>query len=321
MEVDQSNQMDYRNRLVKLNDLDLNKLHVFRVVAESSSMRDAGRKLLRTPSAISQSVTGLERSLGLQLFVRSGIRLQLTDPGRRLLEQVKENEKGLHSILERVRAQPELVRGRVNLGMPHGYPAVSLGDRLASTLGRYQELQLRLRFLSHTDLALGLMGNELEIALSLQPLKLWNRRIKSTKLRQEHLILAVPAQFRHLCSAPLTELPVVDYYQKPLLIEGWLKHHRKRKVSTRIRVFGSNLEHVLQMVLAGVGCAVVPRHLVEEYLAQGTLLEHPLDKRRPWIESVWLNSTRARKEFSLATRAVWDSFVKRRLKNRSISIC
>jgi DNA-binding transcriptional LysR family regulator len=295
---------------VKLNDIDLNKLHVFRVVAESDSMRDAGEKLLRTPSAISQSITSLEKSLAIQLFTRTGIRLDLTEAGRRILRQVKESEQGLSSLLNEVRGKPTLIRGRVTLGMPPGYPAVSLGEGVGEALLGFPELQLRLRFLSHADLALGLQKNLLEMALSLQPLRPLNRHIRSMKLREENLILAVPSRYRHLCVGELSELPVVDYYQKPLLIDGWLKHHRQRRVKTRLRVFGSNLDHVLKMVSSGVGCAVVPRHVIAQDLAAGTFVEHNLDRRRPWIVSVWLNAVRTPEQQSPGARVIWESLLR-----------
>ena len=291
---------------MKLNELDLNKLHVFRVVAESASMREAGERLLRTPSAVSQSITGLEKSLGFQLFTRRGIRLELTPTGRRVLQQVQVREQGLRGLFEEIRDEPARVAGRVTLGIPPGYPAVSVGEGLSAALLHYPELQLRLRFLPHAELAAELRKGRMDMALSLQPLRQWHRLVKSTKLREENLILVVPPRHRHLCAGPLTELPVVDYYQKPLLIEGWLKHHRQRRVKPRIRVFGSNLDHVLQMVFKGVGCAVVPRHVVTAELAAGTLLEHGWDQRRPWIVSVWLNASHGAERMAPAVRCVWD---------------
>lgn len=270
-------------------------------------MRDAGEKLLRTPSAISQSITGLERSLGIHLFVRSGIRLDLTDTGRRILRHVRESETELKALLEDARAEPARVRGRVTLGMLPGYPAVSLADGLSAALLKFPELQLRVRFLSHAELAEGLLKNDLELALSLQPLRQWNRRIKSREVREENLILVVPPRHRHLCSGEEAELPVVDYYQKPLLIDGWLKHHRLRHVKARVRVFGSNLDHVLQMVFNGIGCAVVPKHVVASELAAGTLLEHYLDRRRPWMVSVWLNTTQRPDQLALGPRSIWNA--------------
>jgi DNA-binding transcriptional LysR family regulator len=295
---------------MKLNDLDLNKLHVFRVVAESASMREAGERLLRTPSAISQSVTGLEKSLGLKLFARSGIRLDLTAQGRKLLKQVEHNERGLLSVLEQVRAKPASIRGRVTLGMPPGYPAVSLSETLSSVLSDWPELQLRLRFLSHAELARSLCAGQLEIALSVHPLRRWDRRIQGVMLKEEALVLAVPARLRHLCAGPLGEIPVVDYYQKPLLIDGWLKHHGQKKAKPRIRVFAANLDHVLQLVLSGVGCAVVPRHVIEGELAKGTLFEHAWDRRKPWLAGVWLNAAQAADRLPLNARTVWDRMLR-----------
>ncbi len=296
--------MDYRHRSVRLNDLDLNKLHVFRSVAESASMREAGEKLLRTPSAVSQSISSLERALGVQLFVRQGIRLKLTDVGGRMLEQVRSNERGLEALLEEVRGAREVVRGRVAIGMPPGYPAVSLSEPLSRLLATHPELQLRLRFHEHAKLAELLSGGALDMALSLQPLRRWNRTLKSVKLRDERLVLAVPSRHRYLLTAALTELPVVDYYQKPSLIDGWLKHHGLRRVQPRIRVFASNLDHVLQLVLRGVGCAVVPRHVIASHLAEGKLLEHPVDRRDPWLTSVWLNALKSESGLTAASRAV-----------------
>jgi LysR family nitrogen assimilation transcriptional regulator len=274
---------------VKLNELDLNKLHVFRIVAESASMREAGERLLRTPSAVSQSVSSLERALGIPLFVRAGIRLELTDPGRRLLRQVEQGERALQAVLEDVRGRASAVRGRVTIGMPPGYPAVSLPPRLAQSLADHPELQLRFRFLPHAELSRGLGAGELEAALSFQPLGRLDRRIKSARVRDERLVLALHPRLRHHAGAVEGELPIVDYYQKPMLVEGWLKHHRVRKLRPRVRVFASNLDHVLQLVREGTGCAVVPRHVVTHELAAGRLLEHALDRRKPWIVGVWLN--------------------------------
>ena len=53
---------------MRLNDLDLNKLHTFLTVADTGGITAAGDRLGRTRSAVSQSVTALEGSLGLRLF-------------------------------------------------------------------------------------------------------------------------------------------------------------------------------------------------------------------------------------------------------------
>lgn len=282
---------------MKLNTLhqwDLNKLHVFRAVAESASLRAASQTLLRTPSALSQSVSGLEAALGLKLFDRKGSRLELTEVGARLLERVQANERSLLDVLGSLAERPEALKGRVHVGVPTGYPALSLASGLSQALLAHPGLQLRLRFLSQRELARGLLSRELECALSLQRLAKWSAPIRSTELRQERLVLVIPKRFRQLshrvASAFTGELPVVDYYQKPLMIEGWLKHHRLKSVQPQIRVYAENFEHVMQFVRHGVGCAVAPLHAVQQGLASGDWVEHRLDRERPWAVTVWFNA-------------------------------
>lgn len=274
---------------LKLGDLDLNKLHVFRTVAESRSMREAGEKLLRTPGAVSQSVSGLEAALGLRLFDRIGVRLKLTAAGQRLLAQTRDNERALQDLLSDLRGTEQL-KGRVQLGLPFGYPAASLPPGLAEALLNHPALQLRLRFLVHRRLAQSLNSGQLDIALSLQPLRRFGARIRSQKARAEELVLVLPPRYRAQAEAGWEEIPVVDYYQAPLLMQGWLKHHGQRKAGVEPRVFGANLEHVLAMVRKGVGGAVVPRHIVEQELAAGELLLHPWDRKNPWRVDVWVNT-------------------------------
>lgn len=294
---------------MKLNELDLNKFHVFRVVAESASMREAGERLLRTPSAVSQSVSALERDLGIRLFDRVGIRLRLTEVGRRLLEQVRVSEAGFQEVLEEIRGREGQLRGRATLGMPPGYPAASLADVLGTFLLSHPETQLRLRFQPHAKLAASLRTGKLDLALSLQPLRRWSARIHSRRIRKEELILAIPGRFRSLADQLPAQLPVVDYFQKPLLIEGWLRHHAIKRIEPRIRVYGSNLEHVLAMVRKGVGCAVVPRHLVQSEITHELLFEHRLDRRRPWRVGLWLNTVVRPQKQSSVTRLLGDALL------------
>ena len=244
-----------------------------------------------------------------------GIRLELTEPGRKLLRQVELQERALSGVLDEVRGHASAVRGRVTVGLPPGYPAVSLSPSLASLLADHPALELRLRFLPHAELARALGSGQLDAALSLQPLRRWDRRLRSVQVREENLILAIPPAYRRLSSVHVarsvaaTEIPIVDYYQKPMLIDGWLKHHRIARLKPRVRVFASYLDHVLQLVLEGVGCAVVPRHVVEGELASGRLLEHALDRRRPWSVGVWLNSAQSDARTSASARVVRDKML------------
>lgn len=305
--------MDLRKCLVKLNDIDLNKLHVFRVVAESTNLKEAGAQLLRTPSAISQSLASLERFLGMALFRRVGIRLELTENGQMLYEQIKSNEQALEFLFETMGQSPKSVGGLVSIGLPMGYSASALGENLSDLLLQYSELQLRLRFMLHAELADSLEKGRLEMALSLQPLKIWSRGIKSYELRKEHMVLAIPSTLKHqILDQSSTVMPLVDYFQKPLLIETWFKHHRlsSKKLHTQVKAYGASLDHVLEFVKKGVGCAFVPRLSIEDEIAKGLLVEHPLDKKSPLWVTVWLNSHCLPNKLTSSANLVWKTLMR-----------
>ncbi|MFE1922225.1 LysR family transcriptional regulator [Streptomyces asoensis] len=62
--------------------IDVQRLHVLRAVAEHGSFNQAAAALRLTPSAVSQQVAALERSLGTQVVVRSTRGVTLTQAGR-----------------------------------------------------------------------------------------------------------------------------------------------------------------------------------------------------------------------------------------------
>ena len=67
--------------------IDLNKLHVFNVVAQAGSFSAAGQQLLLTQPAVSQHIQDLEASLGTRLFVRGRRGVTLTAAGERLADR------------------------------------------------------------------------------------------------------------------------------------------------------------------------------------------------------------------------------------------
>ncbi|RMX06459.1 DNA-binding transcriptional regulator DsdC [Corticibacter populi] len=67
-----------------LNGWQLSKLHTFEVAARHESFAKAADELSLTPSAVSHSINQIEAQLGIQLFVRSHRKVELTAEGKRL---------------------------------------------------------------------------------------------------------------------------------------------------------------------------------------------------------------------------------------------
>ena len=67
----------------------LSALRVFEAAARTGSFRAAAEGLSLTPSAVSHAVRGLERSLGVMLFVRERRAIRLTGEGELLMHHVQ----------------------------------------------------------------------------------------------------------------------------------------------------------------------------------------------------------------------------------------
>ncbi|XXR49098.1 LysR family transcriptional regulator [Sorangium sp. So ce381] len=79
---------------------DLAGLSVLLVVAEKRSFTRAAAELRVTPSAVSQTITGLERRLGVRLLQRTTRSVGLTEAGARFLERLRFHGKRLARLLE-----------------------------------------------------------------------------------------------------------------------------------------------------------------------------------------------------------------------------
>ncbi|MES2414244.1 MAG: LysR family transcriptional regulator [Pseudomonadota bacterium] len=120
----------------------LRRMAVFAEVVAAGSLTAASRQLGMTPSAVSQHLRQLERSLGLALLHRSTRRLTLTEAGERYhagCAAMVAAARSADQALSRLRDEPE---GELRLSAPIGF-----GGLLASALAplrRHPKLTLNL---------------------------------------------------------------------------------------------------------------------------------------------------------------------------------
>lgn len=93
--------------------IDVQRLRVLRAVAEHGSFNQAATALLLTPSAVSQHVASLERSLGAQVVARSTRGVTLTQAGRIMVGAAESVAAELEHAQQQV---ARLSTGRTQLG-------------------------------------------------------------------------------------------------------------------------------------------------------------------------------------------------------------
>lgn len=279
----------------------LKGIDVFVCVAQAGSFKAAAEKMHLTGSAISKSIARLESRLGARLFERTTRRLALTDAGTAfyrtctgVLADLEEAELALQAEL----SEP---RGRVRIDLPGAF-------------GRARVLPIILRWLEeHPGLIPHITFSEgfiepfqegVEVAVRIGGADIWPDSVGYRYLGREwHVLCAAPAYLARR-GTPLTERDL-DAHQ--CIAFGWVDGNvspwsfaadpdgatQRRPVPARL-VLG-NGEALLMAAVAGNGIAQLPSWLIQQQLADGTLVEvlpHLASEGLP-IHLAWIKSRQA----------------------------
>lgn len=118
----------------------LNALRAFEVAARRLSFTKAAEELNVTPGAISQQIRSLEDFIGVELFVRQGRSLALTDAGRAARPLLTEAFDGLTRAVATMRAPSR--RRRLTVSVAPSFAAKWLTPRLHSFQAAHPETEV-----------------------------------------------------------------------------------------------------------------------------------------------------------------------------------
>ena len=121
---------------------DLGELAAFATVAEERSFTRAAARLGISQSALSHSIRGLEKRLGLQLLARTTRSVSPTAAGTALLQDLAPALERIERSLAEVRKQRERPAGRIRLVMSRTAAQLVLLPKLAQFAKAYPEIVL-----------------------------------------------------------------------------------------------------------------------------------------------------------------------------------
>jgi DNA-binding transcriptional LysR family regulator len=127
-----------------MNSLPFVQLQAFLAVARHRSFSGAARELGVSRSAVSQSVSQLERQLRVVLLARTTRSVALTDEGRRLVERAAPAIGQVASALDAATAKPGEVVGRVRLTVPRAAVAFMIEPVLPEFRARHPRVEVEI---------------------------------------------------------------------------------------------------------------------------------------------------------------------------------
>ncbi|MCA1767546.1 MAG: LysR family transcriptional regulator [Idiomarina sp.] len=291
--------------------MNLSHLQMMITLAQVGSLQKTAEQLNRTQSAVSMALKKLEENAGFALFNRDGYRLELTEQGRHFLRQAEEvvrQQQRLQSLATQLKhgAEPLLTlcydhTCDSKLWVPsikhiqQQYPATELhvdGESQLRALKRIDNGTADLAlcpwlplFRQYGDFeTLPVAPFELTVVMSAELMNQFGRMPKS---RQD-----------------LLELPMLV----PQNLEIGINLDSVLRLPSQQRIRVNEVNTQFELLMAGFGWGIIPKHIANTALEQGKLIEITIPG---FIQQVRLEIhlvRSANRTLGPAANAIWQRF-------------
>ena len=254
---------------------DLGELAAFAVVAEERSFTRAAARLGISQSALSHSMRGLEKRLGLQLLARTTRSVSPTAAGTALLQDLTPALERIERSLAEARKRRESPTGRIRLIIPRPATYMVLLPKLARFARTYPEIVLEVTSSNDpVDLVAGQYDAGVQIGEFIQRDMIAVRVSKDLRLA----VVGSPEYFKAR-QIPRTPRDLKDHacigfrFSSGIYRWEFEKGRKALTVNPQGPATFDDPDLVVQAVLNGVGIATTVEQPISEMIAKGRLVQ------------------------------------------------
>lgn len=245
--------------------MELEQLRCFVAVAEELHFGRAAQKVGLLPASLGRHVKLLEEALGAPLLERTTRNVSLTEDGIVLLEEVRPILGRLDELEQRFRAERHRPSTVLRIGAIDSAAAGLVPQVLHDLREEKPDLVTQLVEDKSIRLIPKLLAGRLDL-IFIRPREGMSRNLGVRLLLEETPVVAVPES--HML-ADLSEVTVADLLDEPLIVpERRSRPHSydltldifaQAGIHPRIAQVADEKQTIINLVAAGIGCAVVPR--------------------------------------------------------------
>lgn len=271
----------------------LDEVETFLTVMELGAVTAAAARLNVAKSVVSKRLADFESSVGAALFLRSAGRIKATETAVRLAERLRPALAALTGAVESTAWDMDgsvPLTGTLALAAPMTFGTMYLSPIVGRFAASHPELNLRI---DYDDRMHDLAREGFDLAIRIGEAR--DGALKRRKLCDDHQVVCASPDYlaRHGTPQTLNDLrrhQVISYSHMPDA-QLWQFRQGGRIVSPQVggRLALNNGEAMGGMAIAGLGLAILPSFIVSRALADGRLVEIPLDAetRELPIVAVW----------------------------------
>jgi DNA-binding transcriptional LysR family regulator len=306
--------------------VELSTLRVFLVAAEELNFSKAAQRLHMTQSAISQNIQTLERSHNIELFIRRGRTVELSEAGQTILPMVREVLLAARLLEDGFQDVHQQIGGELMIGCSTSAGKYLLPVLLSEFQHDHPAVHPRVKIIGRDSVTDRLVNRHIPICIASR--RLDHREIESVPLFEDRIILIVPAghpwgTYGHALPSDLLDQPFITREDTSGTCETVLEGLKPQNItieSFKVVMELGNTEAIEMAVERGVGIAFVSEMVAARGLALGRIKKvevQGLDLRRkiymarhigfPFTRAQALFWDFAKSQYEKLNNEIWNS--------------
>lgn len=264
----------------------LSLYRIFYTVAEAKNISKAARELFISQPAISKAISKLEDSLSTTLFIRSSRGVTLTSEGQILYEHVKSAFEALSRGESELNRIQELGIGHIKIGVSTTLCKYILLPYLKGFIATHPHINIAIENEASAQILSLLEQQTIDMGVVIKPKS--QKNINFYPITEiEDIFVTTPAYLENLYLRKGKDIDIFSHGTIMLLDQ---KNMTRQYIDTYLNTQQISINHLLEtstmdliveLIKIGIGIGCIIRGAVEKELAEGTLIEIPLDTPIP----------------------------------------
>lgn len=264
-------------------DQHLSLYRIFYVVANTGNISQAAKQLYISQPAISKSISRLEDSLDVKLFIRSSRGVFLTSEGKILYQHIKKAFESIDAGENTIRRMNHLGVGRVQIGTSNTLCRFLLLPYLKPFIREYPHIKILISSQGSNQTLAALDQGNIDVGLIARPVSVKSLDFFSLGSISD-IFVASPDYMKHLHAVHTDDVRLFQEATLMLLdkrnmtrqyIDDYLSLNHIEITDNLIEV--TSMDLLIEFAKIGLGVACVIKEFVREELENGSLVEIPLD--------------------------------------------
>ena len=260
----------------------LSSYHIFYEVAKAGSLSKATGQLYISQPAISKSIQKLEESLQTRLFLRNSKGVVLTPEGEILFAHLDSAFHAIQNAETQLEAMVNSDVGTLHIGVSTTLCKYLLLPYLSDFIRENPNTNIRISCQSSNETLALLENDAIDIGLIGKP-EHTSTFAYDNLTEIEDIFVATESYIHHLPADATSTKAILESSTLMLIdkknmtrqyIDDYLTHNQ---IQTKDDIEISNMDLLIEFAKIGVGVACVIKNFVQQELADGTLIQIPLD--------------------------------------------